>query len=489
MPPKFPAKRYIPGLGRFFDIRSDEIADKTLLTADIADGAVTNVKLAGLITGDKLKNSAVGSFITPTLVLVDHADASPVDLLIADALNDRLVIVEALVTETATAIPPAIPPDIDVGSETTDTDACFDDLAAGAWAEGERYVGGCLLPAGEKLQCTINFPGSAGKILFYVVAFIPTVQTNQIANSAVTDAKLAGSITEAKLAGSIPGAKLLDNAVNYTPAAAEVEVDHAGAASVVLLAADGNVDRLVVVQAIGSEDAAGAGPRTKFDVGPTGSLTACFNDLVAGAWKAGERYLGVCIVPKTTDLLCSVVNGGGAPAGKVKFRTLVVTPLVQTNQIANTAVTAAKLATDAVETAKILDANVTAAKLANGAGIAALVTAGLGNSANALYADAPTKNVLALDAGKIRAVLVIAICTVKPAGTLNHATFAVGYPAALDAFLTVVQMDAANVGTVLVGAGLLPIGKTLDVTITNGGDVDADDAGAFAVTVLALPTS
>ncbi|MBW2672543.1 MAG: hypothetical protein JRD89_03885, partial [Deltaproteobacteria bacterium] len=62
-------------------INTYRILDATISEADIADDAVT---------GRKLPDDAVGYFETATEVEVDHAAASPVDLLAADANNDRL---------------------------------------------------------------------------------------------------------------------------------------------------------------------------------------------------------------------------------------------------------------------------------------------------------------------------------------------------------------------------------------------------------------
>jgi hypothetical protein len=464
MAPKFPAKRYIPGLGKFFDVRSDEIDPKAVETLELDDASVTNIKLAGNITGDKLRSSAVGQWETANVVSVDVATyAGPVTLLASDATQDRLVLVQAIVSLTATGTP-----QFDVGDDGGAPTICFSNLGTGVLTEGERYIGACRLGDGLDLICTVTTGGAAtGTILFLVLELDVTVLEDQIASGAVTNDKLAGSISPDKL---------VDNVVGYVDTAAEpAPVAFDTGSPVTLLASDANLDRLVLVEAITTVACAGS---PKFDVGYTGTLTGCFDNLGAGTFGVGETLLGLCILPATKDLICTITKGAST-AGQVRFRVRVVTPTVETNQIAANAVT----------TAKILDANVTAAKLANGAGIAALVAAGLGNSVVQLYADKPTKNVLASVAHD-RAVLVIAICLTKPVGTIDHATVEVGYPAALDAFLTVAQMDAvAGPGSILVGAGILPSGKTLDATIANGGTADVNDDASFAITVLALSTS
>jgi hypothetical protein len=104
----------------------------------------------------------------PTTVVVDHADVSPKTLLAADANINRIVIVQATATEAATG-----GPEFDVGSETTDPNAVFDDVGAGVWALGASYLGVCVLPKTEKLVCTIIGAGTAGKISMRCTALPP----------------------------------------------------------------------------------------------------------------------------------------------------------------------------------------------------------------------------------------------------------------------------------------------------------------------------
>lgn len=166
------------------------------MSGDIAiDNAGATTIGADKVLGSMLPDDAVGYFETATEVEVDHADASPKDLLAADVSNDRLIMVQAIASETA-----AGGPDFDVGSEITDTNAAFDDIGAGVWIIDERWTGFCLLPATEKLQCTIAAAGTAGKIKFRSVVLIPKVQTAQIADLAVATGKLAANaVTSGKL--------------------------------------------------------------------------------------------------------------------------------------------------------------------------------------------------------------------------------------------------------------------------------------------------
>lgn len=178
------------------DIQATEIAADAIDGTKIADDAVDSEHLAAggidaehiaanAVTGAKIPEGAIGS-IEQTAVELDHADTSPYELLAADASNDRIVWVRGVVTEAA-----AGEPDIDIGSETTDTNAIVDDFGAGAFAIGDRFEGMCVLPKAEALDATIAAAGTAGKINCYITALTPLVQTAQIANDAVTNAKLA----------------------------------------------------------------------------------------------------------------------------------------------------------------------------------------------------------------------------------------------------------------------------------------------------------
>lgn len=163
------------------------IAGRAKFASGVFDAATALDKIASAaLVGSLIPDDAVGMFANPTAVPIDHADGSPADLLAADASNDRLCLVMAVATETA-----AGNPEFDVGSETTATNGMFDDLSAGAWVIGERWVGAIMLPATEKLQVTINAAGTAGAISFYV---IPLTVTH--ADASIADAKLASSLVK-----------------------------------------------------------------------------------------------------------------------------------------------------------------------------------------------------------------------------------------------------------------------------------------------------
>ena len=460
-----------------------ELENLELATAELADGAlsadaagrlkiangffdaatVLNKFAAGALVGSLISDKAVNYTDDATEVEVEHSGAASVVLLGADANVDRVVLVQAIATETCVGAGPRTK--FDVGTTGLLT-SCFNDLATGAWVAGERYFGICVVPKTTELLCSVVNGGGgvpAGKVKFRMLVVTPLVQETQIANGAVTDAKLAGSITAAKLAGSIPGSLLLDTGVNYLEEGAEVEVDHAGGSPIALLAADPNLDRLVLVQAIASETAVD-GP--DFDVGWAGGLNSVFDDIAAGAWVTGQRYLGLGVLPSTQALVCTVIDGGGTAAGKIKFRTLVVTPVVQANQIATGAVTNAKLG-GSITGDKLLDSAV-----------------GYANTAVAVtvdHADGSPKTILAADALLDRVVMVQAIATEAAAGGPD---IDIGSDGDTNAVFDDLASGVWGVGERYFGICTLPATEKLVATIADPGT-----AGAFTVRyVVITPT-
>lgn len=188
------------------------------------------------VTGDKLVNTAIGAW-KPTAVVLDHADVSPKTLLAADATFDRHVLVWLVATEAA-----AGGTDIDVGSASTDATAIVEDVGAGAWADGDRFFGACLLPAGEALVATIADAGTAGKFDVFVLALpLPKVVETLVAGQNETvDATV--TVTGIKTTDEIiklwvldPGTDLIDRTADASITGADEitlanPVDNSGAA-------------------------------------------------------------------------------------------------------------------------------------------------------------------------------------------------------------------------------------------------------------------
>jgi len=102
-----------------------------------------------------------------------------------------------------------------------------------------------------------------------------------------------------------------------------VVVDHADASPKTLLPANLTDDRVVIVQATAIQAAVG-GP--EFDVGYATDTDALFDDLGAGAWLLSAVYTGVCLLPATRALVCTVVAPGTAGTFSMKITVLPLPP-------------------------------------------------------------------------------------------------------------------------------------------------------------------
>lgn len=176
----------------------------TVGTNDIQPDAVTNAKIADdqidsehyvagsidtehyaadSVTAQKIPPAAFGlAGVTP--VAVAHDAASPFEILVADAANDRIALVAVNATEAAAGAP-----DIDIGTAGT-INAVVDDFGAGVWALNDRVWNIIRIPATENLRATITAAGTAGVLNVYVHILTPVAQTANIADNAVTDGKI-----------------------------------------------------------------------------------------------------------------------------------------------------------------------------------------------------------------------------------------------------------------------------------------------------------
>lgn len=182
-----------------------------------------------------------------------------------------------------------------------------------------------------------------------------------------------------------------------------------------------------------------------------------------------------------------ILIGNGTTAAMQSLGTDVTMTNTGAVTIANNAITAVKINADAVTTAKILDGNVTSAKLAAGAGVAALLTAGLGGSHSVLKAQAEVHTLLALNAAKARACIVLVVIDETYAAVGGVApTIKVGETDDDNACFDVGVITNQAAGTVLAFAFTNTANKAIIIT-TTAATVDA--TGGCSVTVLAIPTT
>jgi len=170
---------------------------------------------------------------------------------------------------------------------------------------------------------------------------------------------------------------------------------------------------------------------------------------------------GQILVGSGTDLASVVVSGDVALA-------------------ANGAVT---IQPNAVETAMIADGNVTAVKLANGAGLAALIAAGLGASAAYAKTTNGAQTLLASDAAARVALIIVVVTEVFADAGGTQPVFIIGETDTTNKFMTNAILADAALDSIWVFAGSLTATKALLVT---GTPAVGAGTGAIAVTALVL---
>ncbi|KFO67852.1 hypothetical protein ER57_07945 [Smithella sp. SCADC] len=125
--------------------------------------------------------------------------------------------------------------------------------------------------------------------------------------------------------------------------------------------------------------------------------------------------------------------------------------------------------------------------LANGAGVAALLTAGLGGSVSVTKTDAATTTVIAANATKDRACLVlVTVDETYAIGTGTLPTVKIGEDDTIEKCMAGTVLDDEAAGTVLAFAFTNTATKKIIVTTTAA---VGDSTGGCSITVLAIPTT
>lgn len=139
---------------------------------------------------------------------------------------------------------------------------------------------------------------------------------------------------------------------------------------------------------------------------------------------------------------------------------------VATEDLEDGAVTTAKIAADAVTPTKI-----------DGSKFTALVAVD--------HADVSPKALMAADTVD-RLVVVTAVCTESLAGD-NAPTFDFGWDTDTDGLMPAARLAGATAGQSFSWSAILPAGKAAIATLGTGGST-TNDAGAFSVSLMAMPT-
>jgi len=130
---------------------------------------------------------------------------------------------------------------------------------------------------------------------------------------------------------------------------------------------------------------------------------------------------------------------------------------------------------------------VTNAMLANGAGVGALLTAGLGGSGSVLKTDTFTHTLVAAHGSKDRAVIVMVVVDETYAvGTGTLPALVIGEADTTNKFMTAGTLDTEAAGTVLFFAGTNTATKAITATSTAA---VGNATGGCSITVLAIPTT
>lgn len=132
-------------------------------------------------------------------------------------------------------------------------------------------------------------------------------------------------------------------------------------------------------------------------------------------------------------------------------------------------------------------AKVTNAMLANGAGVGALLTAGLGGSASVLKTDTATHTIAAAHGTKDRACIVMVVVDETYAvGTGTLPALVIGEADTTNKFMAAGTLDTEAAGTVLFFAGTNTATKAITATSTAA---VGNATGGCSITVLAIPTT
>ena len=138
-------------------------------------------------------------------------------------------------------------------------------------------------------------------------------------------------------------------------------------------------------------------------------------------------------------------------------------------------------------TMTIPNGTITSAMLANGAGVAALLSSGLGGSVKVTNADAATTTIVAANATKDRACLVLVVVDETYAiGTGTLPTVEIGEDDTIDKCMAHTVLDTKAAGTVLAFAFTNTATKKIIVTTTAA---VGNATGGCSITVLAIPTT
>lgn len=197
-------------------ITSAKIANGAIVDADIATGTITDSKLATIATAGKVSNTATSALSTNTANAIVTRDAS--GNFSANTITANLTGNAATVTTNANLTGPitSVGNATSITANTTLPGAPLIGTANGSYPQATnlsrvstiQYVNDAVVNVNSSLSSTSltgEVGGTVGATVIRTDASVDAnrpVSTNAIKDSAVTNAKLAGSITPSKVTGT-----------------------------------------------------------------------------------------------------------------------------------------------------------------------------------------------------------------------------------------------------------------------------------------------
>ena len=360
-----------------------KVKDLGIITAKLADNAVTTIKIADAnVTNAKLATDAVttGKILDGTILVDDLANNAVETAKIKDLNVTTTKLADAAVTTTKIA---SGGNNKVLVTDNTGVVAWIDGTAFGAVADMTTIEGAGTTASPFKVKdlgiITAKLADNAVTTIKIADANVTTtkiadsnITTSKIADANVTNAKLA---TDAVTTGKIlDGTILVDDLANNAVETAKIK--------------DLNVTTTKLADAAVTTTKIASGGNNKVLVTDNTGVVAWIDGTAFGAVAdmttiegAGTtaspfkvKDLGI-ITAKLADNAVTTIKIADANVTTAKIADSNIT----TSKIADANVTNAKLATDAVTTSKLADANVTTAKLADASVTTAKIASG-GNS-------------------------------------------------------------------------------------------------------------
>lgn len=486
-------------------VTTAKIADANVTTAKVADSAVTTAKINdGAVTGPKLAASVAGAGLSQngsTSVLDVNVDGSTI-VISTDTLGIPASGVGATQIATSAVTTAKVADSAITTAKLADANVTGAKLASAVAGSGlSQNVGGNL---------DVNVDGTTISITTDALGLVAGgVGTTQLANNAVTAAKIAtsalsgsgaitgGGGTSLAVAVDNTGIEINTNALRLKDSGVTSAKIASGAVGATALASSAvttvKIADAAVTAAKLASSTAGSGltqnASTKaLDVATDGTTVA----VTAGTLSVVTGGIGTTQLANAA-VTTAKINDGAVTGAKIASATITADKFaagaisggalddgaVITQKIADGAVTTAKIASNAVTTAKINDAAVTGAKLA-----AAVAGVGLTQNLSGNI-DVNVSSTIAANASNQLAIVAGSVGTTQLTDSAVT-TGKIANGAVTSAKLATDSVGADQIAAAVAGAGLSKNGTTGVLDVNVGGPIsistDAITIAAGAIT-------